>query len=124
MRLHVFEMFRAPWRETLCRGSRKTGWLWAQSAVNPSHGQFPVNQGIYREILHFLGFSGPLTALYPAQTMDFMIKFPTHRNREIISGIREFFEPYQGITGNFQGMGFCPSWKLSPTIFKMPAAHV
>ena len=105
MRRHVFEMFRVPWRDSICRGSRKTAWLWAQSAVNPSHGQFPVHQGKNREILHFLGFSGLLTGLYPAQTLDFMIKFPTQRNREIFQGIREFFGSYQGITGNLQRMG-------------------
>ena len=100
MRRHVFEMFRVPWRATLCRGLSKTGWLCAQSPANSSHVEFPVNQGKYREILRFLRFSGPLTRLYPAQTLDLMIKFPTHRNRESFQGIRELFKPYQGITGN------------------------
>ena len=105
MRRHVFEMFRVPWRATLYRGSPKTDWLCAQSPANSSHGQFPVNQGKYREFFVFSAFPALCPRLYPAQTLDLMIKFPTHRNREFFQGIRELFKPYQGITGNFQGMG-------------------
>ena len=74
--------------------------------------EFPVKQGKNREILHFYGFSGLSTGLYPAQILDFLIKFPTHKNREIILGIREFIGPYQGITGKFQGMGSASEKRL------------
>ena len=54
--LQPFEMFMRCRRGERSLSQGKTGWLCAQSTANPSHVEFPVKQGKYREIILFSAF--------------------------------------------------------------------